>query len=449
MSTFSQQQHKKIYDRVTRAAGMPIPFRFRGIIINDKLVDAAILALGEAPNKTLPQNCANKNRENTPEGLDRRIKEFLCTDLRTANIISDVLVAAGVVKIVEVINPHSGRNVKGSQLLDEEDWTDVTSISDPQVIAARKSATKVMAGEEFNHQKKNPVTIPSGRQEYLMNKQVMLFIDWLLFRINQPDSFIHGYFLSKKRMHWQCRNLYDAYEKYWWPFKLYCIVQNSYVKGASFSDSFHYLEVIAEHLRKAIEADDPEVTRLACLAVLQWGGVLHRNKEIIMGMGDSIVQYMNSVSQRLKVSTSHIGDNEGIIMNSGFTKIYSLLIDDFMMYDGRVGAALGLLGRKYAEENGLVEIPEEILFSFGDGRLQKGAECNRRDPSSGPYKLPNFNGNSQRQLNDNRKANWLIQQLASQDTPFSDLPQNGVLNERNTAIQSALFMIGYDVALNK
>ena len=37
-------------------------------------------------------------------------------------------------------------------------------------------------------------------------------------------------------------------------------------------------------------------------------------------------------------------------MNSGFTKIYSLYIDDFIIYDSRVGAALGFLVRCYCEE---------------------------------------------------------------------------------------------------
>lgn len=72
--------------------------------------------------KTLPQNCRNDVREKTPDGLDKRIKESLNTDLRTANIISDVLKLVGIVEIVQVINPQTGRLVKGTKLLQEWSW---------------------------------------------------------------------------------------------------------------------------------------------------------------------------------------------------------------------------------------------------------------------------------------------------------------------------------------
>ena len=72
--------------------------------------------------KTLPQNCRNDVREKTPDGLDKRIKESLNTDLRTANIIYDVLKLVGIVEIVQVINPQTGRLVKGTKLLQEWSW---------------------------------------------------------------------------------------------------------------------------------------------------------------------------------------------------------------------------------------------------------------------------------------------------------------------------------------
>ena len=148
------------------------------------------------------------------------------------------------------------------------------------------------------------------------------------------------------------------------------------------------------------------------------------------------------------MQTCCLGNHENIFMNSGFTKLYFLLVDDFIMYDGRVGAALGLLGRMYAEEAGFEKIPPEIEFSFGSGKTSPKRQKNgdRRNPSTEKYKLPSFNGRPDRQLNDNIKACWLIKELADKtESRFSLLPQDSPLNERMTAIQSALFMIGYDV----
>lgn len=54
--------------------------------------------------------------------LDRNIKEILDTDLRTANIISDILQEVGVVEVLAVINPTTGRKIKGTKLLPKWQW---------------------------------------------------------------------------------------------------------------------------------------------------------------------------------------------------------------------------------------------------------------------------------------------------------------------------------------
>lgn len=83
-----------------------LPFRWRGIAITYELVGAAIAILNAEPSKTLPQNCRNDIRSRTPDGLDRRIKEKLNTDLRTANIISDVLEKADIVEVIVLSIPR-------------------------------------------------------------------------------------------------------------------------------------------------------------------------------------------------------------------------------------------------------------------------------------------------------------------------------------------------------
>lgn len=93
-----------------------LPFWERGIKIDRALLKTAIEILNAAPLKTLPRNCRNDLRLRPPDGLDRRIKEVLNTDLRTANIISDILAECGIVEIVQVVNPQTGRMVKGPRL---------------------------------------------------------------------------------------------------------------------------------------------------------------------------------------------------------------------------------------------------------------------------------------------------------------------------------------------
>jgi hypothetical protein len=42
-------------------------------------------------------------------------------DLRTANFISDILAESGIVKVIHIKNPNTGRTVKATQL--KEEWT--------------------------------------------------------------------------------------------------------------------------------------------------------------------------------------------------------------------------------------------------------------------------------------------------------------------------------------
>ena len=163
-------------------------------------------------------------------------------------------------------------------------------------------------------------------------------------------------------------------------------------------------------------------------------------------MCEDICAYFRYVKKQLDLSTVHLKPDIRIHINSGFTKLYFLLIDDFIMYDGRVGAALGLLVRNYCEEKGLPHIPSLLKFAFGRGRGDS-VTGSRRDPSSGHYRFPELSYDYPRQhLHDNIKASWLLKAVADNTrSRFRKLPQDPPLNESLTALQSALFMIGYDV----
>lgn len=112
---------EEIYRNVEIKFG-DLPFKNRGITITRELILTAVEILNNEHSKMLPQNSRNASREKTPDGLDKCIKEYLNTDLRTANIISDLLKDAGVVEIIDVENPVTGRKVKGTKLLPKWQW---------------------------------------------------------------------------------------------------------------------------------------------------------------------------------------------------------------------------------------------------------------------------------------------------------------------------------------
>ena len=101
---------------INQIKGTPLPFMLRGIRVDRKKIRAALEILNSHPQSMLPQNCRNDVSARTPDGLDRRMKEKLGSDLRMANIISDILAEAGIAEIISLENPATGRLVKGTKL---------------------------------------------------------------------------------------------------------------------------------------------------------------------------------------------------------------------------------------------------------------------------------------------------------------------------------------------
>ena len=112
----SEERLNEICMKVEMEFNDSLPFKHRGILISKKMIKETIEALRKAPKQTLPQNCRQFRKEDTPDGLDKELKYALNTDLRMANIISDVLAKTGVVEVILVENELTGRMIKGTKL---------------------------------------------------------------------------------------------------------------------------------------------------------------------------------------------------------------------------------------------------------------------------------------------------------------------------------------------
>ena len=133
-------------------------------------------------------------------------------------------------------------------------------------------------------------------------------------------------------------------------------------------------------------------------------------------------------------------DFSEILMNSGFTKIYSLLMDNFVIYDSRVGAALGLIIKEFLTEKNILKIPKELNFAYGNARPTKGDNNtkNKRNPSTETYKFSVLRNNNIHHTINNIKANWLLREIA--DNSIFKQEENPI-----RTLEAALFMIGYSV----
>ena len=279
-----------------------------------------------------------------------------------------------------------------------------------------------------------------NKYEYLNNENVKGFINWVIPRISGEIEFFHQYVNQRNKSSWDCRSIYNAFENYNWKFS--CNIPHiGKVSGSTFEESENALRTIEKGMRLSIQKENaPELLDYST-AVLEWGGVKRSNYDKLKNMGNNILPFFQNAIEKLNPETVNSNqDFSEIIMNSGFTKLYSLIIDDFIIYDSRVGAALGLLIKQYLIENHIDKIPEVLNFAFGNARSTKSdsGKINRRNPGNKQYKFSTLTNDDKKHTLNNIYANWLIKEL-------SDKSKFKYENNSVRKLESALFMIGYSV----
>jgi hypothetical protein len=265
-----------------------------------------------------------------------------------------------------------------------------------------------------------------NRAEYLSTPDVRSFIDWVTPRLCTEGAFTHHY--RQAHNEWSCASIFDAYRKYSW--------------HGGLQANQDTLDTLSRRLRTAFDARDSRAFIAAGSDVLRWGGVIARNGKTLSALGeDAVPIFQRAVNQLAPcgADTDHIAEVR--LMNAGFTKIYALLIDDFPIYDGRVGAALGYLIRLHLQERGVTTVPRELRFPWGAAKgSQRGQTLKNRNPSSGGLVFPRLAANIRVHTRANIMAAWLLGELSALSR-FGQLPAQ----RRLRALESALFMIGYEI----
>lgn len=135
-----------------------------------------------------------------------------------------------------------------------------------------------------------------------------------------------------------------------------------------------------------------------------------------------------------------------LLMNSALTKVYAAAdpTNGTVIYDGRVGAALGLFVRKMLEEKSIDRVPDSLMYDWGPPSSPKAALLRTRDPSFGTWKFNQLPNTSQNAHADLRRATL----SRSTNGLFRKIVKLVKLKDKNLQpidLERALFMIGYDV----
>ena len=197
-------------------------------------------------------------------------------------------------------------------------------------------------------------------------------------------------------------------------------------------------------MRDALSRDDAAALIAAGIGVLRWGGVVARNRDTLIALGEGAPAVLGAAVRQLDPRTADLERmNEVRLMNAGFTKLYSLLIDDFPIYDGRVGAALGYLVRLHLDERGATSVPDTLRFPWGVAKgYRRGSSTKNRNPSFNGLVFPALRADVRMHARANVMAAWFLGELSSTGC-FGQLPES----QRVLALQSGLFMIGFEVPL--
>lgn len=307
-----------------------------------------------------------------------------------------------------------------------------------------------------------------NRSDYINDKDVQRFVVFLAGIIcGEPLNFTVGF--SKSQLHddfehkfggadgWRgnggpvrvvfAKRLQDLFEMYWWNRK-------------DFDGNMLELNSVSEKIKVAIAGEDgdnaKELAEEACAEVMKWGfGEERRAYRANMNWAK---RQQNLLARVLRIGRESLsGDNPNIDifggdenqrphsprMNAGWTKYYALALSNHIIYDGRVGAALGFLVERYLVTHGYPEgTPEKLGFLWADG--DGGGKS--RDPSTAAYKFGKLYGGrygSRSWARANVRANWVLSEAltaARNDAGAAWCAGSDGLRR----LEAALFMLGYD-----
>ena len=253
-----------------------------------------------------------------------------------------------------------------------------------------------------------------NKQEYLQSDSVSRFIDWL----NKPE---------------RIATIRDQADNYQWR------------KDHCFEDTYNRF---IKWRKNIVNADE---SYSVCTEILKWGGgpIVFGNQKHIDAFPNKKRLHDHLMKAKEVFSKDAISHDElqNFRFSSGFTKIYTCLSDDFLMYDSRVSAAFCRLVLWFLIDQKCTSLPAEFVFTYGMGMGRNNRNPHLPDDSNysaySQIRFKRLYENTQMGLHSNIKFNWIISSLA-QHPQFNCWSGKGT-PEKMFRLQSGLFMLGSDV----
>ena len=276
-----------------------------------------------------------------------------------------------------------------------------------------------------------------NKEAFLADPNVAEMTDWVAARFDDASGWTHTWVDRKSGDRWSFNGLRDAFLQYKW-------------NGEAWAANKTVLDAFRCELREAVQTEDVRSVVTICENILKWGGVaahnvryLHRQQPVLVRELQHVRDLVSRNRTPSKRDLCREPDNptSACRMNAGFVKIYSLLCDDCVIYDGRVGAALGLLARQFCEATGRTEVPSALAFAFGTPKeAPNTTNAKVRNPSHGTLRFPRLRPDARFHTVQVMRANWFIRRALDRNPHAFSAGEAGFHE-----LAAGFFMVGYDL----
>ena len=265
------------------------------------------------------------------------------------------------------------------------------------------------------------------RDEYLADEHVSEFTKWAGQLVTGDLTLTHHW--KSRGTDFQCASLYGALEQYRWPDNSRALDCRATARRLrEFRINFDDIGAVDSGVKQARFVDN-------AAAVIRWGGIpfpkkLNDWRSMPLERLQALIE---DIRAKLDPETADTADLAGFrYMGSGFSKVYSVLIDGFPIYDSRVACALNCLVGIYCRRHKVGPRPDSLKLRMPPRREPKTVRFHRCD-------RPRMNNDSAAYARDNLKAAWLLQEMIREPGEFGQVEWF----EPVDALQHALFMVGY------
>ena len=258
------------------------------------------------------------------------------------------------------------------------------------------------------------------REDYLKDKEVRAFLDWAKSLVTGELRLDHRWTDGHGHSE-EFGTLLDGYHSYEWG-------------GMSYTKTVEHLGKLSRRMRDAGVENEPRAFHTAAVEVLKWGRASPDNVQRLESLGEEALPLLRLNARLLDPAKADLFRVWAVHpMNSGFSKIYSLMLESFPIYDSRVACALGSLVRWFCHEEGHPAVPK--LLDFGMPPNRGGQK--KKDRAVPGFAKIGYGGTSVH-AESNVMAAWVLGEL-SKHGEFGKLR-----DQRQFALQSAMFMVGYE-----